>query len=188
MAKNFEIEPCNISRAIEPLKQVAIEGNRKQAQNIIDSELTKLAENDFNLSQVYPGRYSTQQKQRVRMFTENDHERTQRVRREKLARGEKIGWMTELVKQSDMMEARYLDLAEKEAIQRHDAYTLKLRGKIGEEVESANLHSGENLWFRSTLEVVTKSGEHQVWVTQMVFNVSKLGNPFVQFRTRRVKT
>jgi hypothetical protein len=67
----------------------------------------------------------------------------------------------------------------------YDAFVIKLVKKIGE-VKKAELH-GNHVWGYSTLIVTIPDGEVQAWKTQQIVNHSKLGKPFNQWPTRRMK-
>lgn len=67
----------------------------------------------------------------------------------------------------------------------YDSFVVKLVKKIGEAVK-AKLH-GNHVWGYSTLIVTKPDGEVQAWKTQQIVNFSKLGKPFNQWPTRRLK-
>lgn len=75
--------------------------------------------------------------------------------------------------------------ARKMAAYQFEAYVAKLNTKIGDKVKTAELHG--NPWVGSTLTVETEAKGRQVWHTQMILNVSKLGKLFNQFPTRLKK-
>lgn len=68
----------------------------------------------------------------------------------------------------------------------YDAFVIKLVKKIGD-TKSAKLH-GNHVWGYSTLIVTIPDGELQAWKTQQIVNHSKLGKPFNQWPTRRLKS
>jgi hypothetical protein len=86
--------------------------------------------------------------------------------------------------QSEKGAAKYVQDARENAAAQYDAFVAKLNSKIGP-VTSASLQ-GDHVWGYSNLTVVTASGETQVWRTQQILNVSKLGTVFNQYPTRRV--
>lgn len=63
-----------------------------------------------------------------------------------------------------------------------DAYVTKLESKVGE-CQSASVMG--DLWARSVL-TVTKDDAVEHWSTQMIVNVSGLGNPYNQWPTRKI--
>jgi hypothetical protein len=81
-------------------------------------------------------------------------------------------------------QAHFITDARENAAAQYDAFVAKLNSKIGP-VTSASLQ-GDHVWGYSNLTVVTASGETQVWRTQQILNVSKLGTVFNQYPTRRV--
>jgi hypothetical protein len=80
---------------------------------------------------------------------------------------------------------KFVQEARENAAFQYEAYVAKLNKKIGP-AKSASL-TGNHVWGYSFLTVVTESGETQIWKTQMIVNVSKLGKLFNQFPTRKVK-
>ena len=80
---------------------------------------------------------------------------------------------------------RFIEAAKENAAAQYDAFVAKLNAKIGP-VTSAVL-DGNHVWGYSNLTVVTEAGETQVWRTQTIINISKLGKVFNQYPTRRVK-
>ena len=86
---------------------------------------------------------------------------------------------------SEAAVERFVAEARTEAAAQYDAFVAKLEGKIGPVVEATL--EGEHVWGYSLLDVTTESGERQIWKTQMILNVSKLGKVFNQWPTRKVK-
>lgn len=86
---------------------------------------------------------------------------------------------------SEAGQAKFVLDARANAAAQYDAFVAKLNAKIGP-VTSAKL-TGNHVWDFSNLEVVTEAGETQVWRTQTIINVSKLGKVFNQFPTRQIK-
>lgn len=80
---------------------------------------------------------------------------------------------------------KFVQDARDNAAAQYDAFVAKLNEKIGP-VTRASLQ-GNHVWGYSNLTVVTAAGETQVWRTQQILNVSKLGKVFNQYPTRRVK-
>lgn len=78
-----------------------------------------------------------------------------------------------------------VDKARRSAAAQFEAYAAKLNAKINDKVHTAELAG--NPWFGSHLTVVTENKGTQVWHTQMILNVSKLGKLFNQFPTRLKK-
>lgn len=79
----------------------------------------------------------------------------------------------------------YIDARKRWAGEDYDAFVAKLVRKIGE-VKKAEL-IGNHVWSYSTLIVTMPDGEMQAWKTQQIVNHSKLGKPFNQWPTRRMK-
>ena len=81
---------------------------------------------------------------------------------------------------------RFVENARKDASAQYDSFIAKLTEKVGAGVVSAELH-GNHVWGYSILKVTKEDGSTENWKTQMIINVSKLGNLFNQFPTRKVK-
>ena len=73
--------------------------------------------------------------------------------------------------------------AAKQAEMSFDSWVAKMVQKIGEVTVSAAMAGSP--WTGAKLTVTTKSGEKQVWTTQMIVNQSKYGKLFNQFPSRR---
>lgn len=87
--------------------------------------------------------------------------------------------------QCDVAEARFINAARDNAGAQYDAFVAKLESKIGD-VIGAEI-TGNHVWGYSFLTVTLPTLEKQCWKTQMIVNVSKLGNMFNQFPTRKIK-
>jgi hypothetical protein len=83
------------------------------------------------------------------------------------------------------MVERFITRAKEDAAAQYDSYVQKLIGKIGE-VTAASL-DGDHVWGFSYLTVTLPNGKKEVWKTQMIVNISKLGKLFNQFPTRKMK-
>jgi hypothetical protein len=79
---------------------------------------------------------------------------------------------------------RIVQMAKVSAERDFDSYVVKLAGKIGKPVTSAQVVG--DLWNGSTLTVQCKDGESQTWRTKCILNTSPLGNLFNQWPTIRV--
>jgi len=82
--------------------------------------------------------------------------------------------------------AKFIADARKSAAEEYDMFVMKLNGKIGA-VKSAKLE-GDHVWGFSflTVQPKDKGRKEEIWKTQMILNVSKLGKAFNQFPTRKV--
>lgn len=67
----------------------------------------------------------------------------------------------------------------------YDAFAAKLLAKVGEHTEATL--EGNHVWGWSFLTVKTAAGEVQIWKTQQIGNISKLGLAFPQWPSRKVK-
>jgi len=80
---------------------------------------------------------------------------------------------------------RFVARAGEDASNAYTAFIAKLESKVGP-CDRAEL-LGEHVWGHSTL-VVTKGEKTESWRTQQIINVSKLGRPFNQWPTRKLRT
>lgn len=80
--------------------------------------------------------------------------------------------------------ARFISSATENADTQYTAFIAKLTNKVGD-VSEATL-TGSHVWGHSILTVEGPNGCER-WKTQMIVNVSKLGNMFNQWPTRKVK-
>lgn len=81
--------------------------------------------------------------------------------------------------------AKFVKQAQEDASAQYDAFIAKLEAKIGE--TTAAVLKGEHVWGHSILTVTKADGTTENWKTQMIVNVSVLGNLFNQWPTRKVK-
>ncbi len=82
--------------------------------------------------------------------------------------------------------ALYVKNAREDAALAYDLYRMKLCTKCGDGVEAATIE-GNHIWSESFLTITRADGAREVWKTQTIDNVSKLGKPFLQFPTRKLK-
>lgn len=78
-----------------------------------------------------------------------------------------------------------LESAANDAAASFDSYVAKLNKKIGKDVVKAEIVG--QVWQESYLTITRAAGDVEVWKTQMIVNVSSLGNFFNQWPTRRLK-
>lgn len=81
--------------------------------------------------------------------------------------------------------AKFIKDARKDAALQYDLFVEKLCTKIGA-VTKAEL-AGNHVWSFSFLTVTKANGSKEVWKTQQIMNVSKLGKVFAQWPTRKVR-
>jgi len=90
----------------------------------------------------------------------------------------------EIVRMSQWGTDRFIAQAEEIAAFEYDAFICKLVSKVGD-CDDAALQ-GSHIWGHSIL-TVRKGETIELWKTQQIWNVSKLGNPYPQWPTRIVK-
>jgi hypothetical protein len=172
-----------IEKAVNPLKKDAMDRAEKFAKETIaqvEKELVA-AGNDLKIAAPYPDSWNM-----------GRNEYMMKLARYKLFQSltlwRKSGIGSQDPCYADMDAARCADFVEgarKDAEEQYKAFVAKLNHKIGP-AKAARLE-GNHVWFHSHLFVTTAKGEKQIWKTQMIVNVSKLGKVFNQFPTRQVK-
>lgn len=179
----------HIAKAVEPVRAEAIARATKEAFAVIARVEKELAEagGDREKSAPYPnsrfcdkrsfniklGKYTL-----VRMLTEQDVEPGAYV-------GSRSFGSPDPARMSPEGCAHFVKRAQEDASAQYDAFIAKLEAKIGE-VTEATL-KGEHVWGHSILTVTKADGSVERWKTQMIVNVSVLGNLFNQWPTRKVK-
>lgn len=171
-----------IEQAVEPLKQQAIDLAEQQAEKtiaIVSKELAA-ANNDLQICAPYPKAWATT----------NYHVAVAKYRTFRMLATTRKGshYVNEpvLADMDSEKIAQFIKDAKEQAAESFNAYVAKLNAKIGP-VQAARLSETQALWSYSFLHVVLPSGETQIWKTQIICNVSKLGKVFNQFPTRKVK-
>lgn len=177
------ISPIEI--AVMPLKNDAVERARQAAE----ADITRVREalekhgGDINAAAPYPSRNARGVDYQVAKMRYNlFHGVTER---DPAHRPNYQPSQPSYVLMSEEKAKRYVEQRMIWAGEDYDAFVRKLVTKIGE-VEDAKL-VGNHVWSYSTLVVTTKAGEQQAWKTQQIVNYSKLGKPFNQWPTRRLK-
>lgn len=173
-----------IAAVVLPLKVAAEDRAEQEARAVIAKVQAELEAADWNLEQVapWPHRMSSWDRRFAPMRDKAKlygyfvtHRKSSRSMNE----------TTDFVDMSQKHCDMFVADARRNAADQYDSFVVKLIGKIGE-TTSANL-KGNHVWGFSFLTVVTKSGETQIWKTQMIVNVSKYNKLFNQFPSRKVK-
>jgi len=171
-----------VEKAVSHLKEEAVERATQNAVELIEKVLTELEAAGWDLKLVAPRAKNVyDRKTYVSMNAKHTlygsiatYTQTSRSPRD-----------PDIRKQCDVSEARFINIVREDAAAQYEAFVAKLTEKVGE-VSSATLE-GNHVWGYSFLTVETADGESQIWKTQMIINVSKLGKLFNQFPTRKVK-
>lgn len=174
-----------VREAVEPLRDAAVQRARQEARGRIDRIKQHLSECGWDLDQAAPSangrmsraRYSAAQGKRALYghVVRTDPSRPPRFMSD-----------PHMVVESAEKEAAFIEDAGKDAGAQYDAFIAKLQSKVGD-VISARLQ-GNHVWSYSVLVVTRPDGSEEYWKTQMIINFSKLGRPFHQWPTRKVKT
>ena len=90
-----------------------------------------------------------------------------------------------IVVMSDEGIASFVEGAERGAATYYDAFIVKMVAKVGE-AQDATI-DGSHVWSHSILTVTLKDGTVERWKTQQIQNYSKLGFPFPQWPSRKLK-
>lgn len=171
-----------VEKAVSHLKEEAVERATKNAVELIDTVLAELEAADWDLNVAAPRAKNVyDRKTYVSMNAKHTlYGSIATYTKTSLSRNE-----PNIRKQCNESEARFINIVREDAAAQYEAFVAKLTEKVGE-VSSATLE-GNHVWGYSFLTVETAEGESQIWKTQMIINVSKLGKLFNQFPTRKVK-
>jgi hypothetical protein len=170
-----------IEKAVLPLKTDAIFRAEQDAKKIVANVETELREANYDLRVAAP--YPKGSLGRVEYFVALS--RYQLF--QKVTRWRKSSVSMHEPQLADMDQERiqeFIQEAKDDAAIAYDAFVVKLTDKIGP-VTSARLE-GNHVWGWSHLFVATTRGP-EIWKTQIIGNVSKLGKYFHQHPTRKVK-
>lgn len=168
-----------IREAIEPMKQDAIQRATDEAQKVIKRVKKLLQDNDMNATKAAPY---------PKMGT-RDPEYGKYLLVRKITKADRSTYGKDEFRQfSQEAEARFIEESREAAALEYEGFVLKMIEKITKfgNISSATI-DGNHVWGYSHLTVELESGETQVWRTQMIINVSKLGKLFNQFPSRKVK-
>jgi len=174
-----------IVEAVSPLKNSAMDRAEQHANSLINRVKKELEIGGWDLNAVapYPRAWGASKKSYAEARSRNAMFWALVV-----PAGEQASRITGkpyIVKLSDTKIQKFVDSARKDAAEQYDSFVAKLVSKIGE-VEKASL-IGDHVWSHSILVVSKRDGSVERWKTQMIINVSKLGNLFNQWPTRKVK-
>ncbi|MGQ6163580.1 hypothetical protein ACUNG5_10975 [Serratia sp. IR-2025] len=174
-----------VSAAVEPLRAASLERAASEARAVIERVCGWMEAVDWDAQQAAPypdsrqSRLGFQQAKArytlVRLLTEeapNEGYRSYRPNAPE-PRVLSLGGM-----------ARFISSATENADTQYTAFIAKLTNKVGD-VTEATL-TGSHVWGHSILTVDGPNGCER-WKTQMIVNVSKLGNMFNQWPTRKIK-
>lgn len=172
-----------IYKAVNVIKQEAVNSARDYAIKVVASIQKKLEENNFdaNLVAPYPSRYASQKQYK----TEEAFYRLVNSLVKHINCSYRKGEPRIVEMDPDGIQ-RFINESIEDAEYQFDAYVHKLNIKIGP-VVSAKLTLVGNLWSHSILTVEKFDGVVSNWVTKAIINQSKYSKVFVQFPTRLKK-
>lgn len=180
------LEP--VGRALHPQKVEAVARARQYAEETIAAVKADLEANGMKINAVAPrARYNDYSRGREAInakhslyssLTEgNDEVNGYSVR---------CDHADYVVKMSARYIARFIENNERDAALQYDSFICKMVAKIGEGAVEAEI-KGTHIWGYSFLTVVMADDSKEVWKTQQIVNVSKLGRLFNQWPSRKMK-
>lgn len=180
-----------IGLAVAPVKDSAISSADKRARETVAAieEALKAASWDVNAVAPYPDHFTSKG---WSMFQKESAKRKYSLyhsvitARAGVHNSHRSGEPYFVQMAPDRVEKFVKDAREFAAAQ-YDLFVMKLVGKVGEHV-AATLE-GDHVWGESFL-TVNFAGDKlpEVWKTQQIWNVSKLGKEFPQWPSRKVKS
>lgn len=189
-----------IYAAVAPLKNEAVQKAAKYADEVvITSVLANLVKHDMDLTKAAPYPEPTMRRAQY-IAAKMKHDLYRRLTnanaddaRMKALKPWEVGrrGSPDIRTRSLEAEAAYIDAAKRDAAAQYDAFVAKLVLKCGQ-CDRASL-KGNHVWGYSFLTVerfdaASNTLTREVWKTQQIVNVSKLGKVFNQWPTRKVKT
>ncbi len=178
---SYSAKAAMIVNAVQPLKDKAISRAEQTARETAERvrKTLKEAGNDLHVCAPYPSGSSFEYM--VKLSTYNLFTRLCKWRKGSISHNEPC-----LADVDSNYVAKFVKDAKQDATIQYEAYVAKLVAKIGP-VTAATLSDTQAIWFWSFLTVTTAAGQQQIWKTQCITNVSKLGKVFNQFPTQQVK-
>lgn len=176
--------------AVAPLRNFAMNTAEERARSIIADIATELAKNgwDINAAAPFPGYHETKgwsqfakdiarlKYNRFHVITISDRSRPVDYSRN----------APSFVVMSPERIEKFVQDAREFAAAQYDMFVLKLNRKIG--AHSTATLEGNHVWGESFLTVTFDDGKPiEVWKTQQIWNVSKLGKDFPQWPSRKMK-
>lgn len=171
-----------IGKAVEPLRIDAINKAEQKSLEIIENIKKLLSDNNNNLDIIAPYPKSN--------IGKNEYLQA-------LQKRKNIQMVTKpRFSVRNMSDPNIVDICQNKiedfintnkelAAQQYDSFVKKLISKIGD-VKEANL-IGNHVWAESFLTVTKLDDTKEVWKTQQIVNISKLGTLFNQWPTRKIK-
>jgi hypothetical protein len=178
-----ELEMTPIATAVAPLKQQAERLATERAQARIDATLAELAAAGWDAEVYAPYPSSTRMDRERYIQARAKYNFVRGITSSTLTFCRHMGAPDPRVSNPEA-QARFVAQCVEAAGASYDAFVAKLERKVGDHSAARMLESGT--WSYSVVEVTTPNGIER-WKTQMIINVSVLGNVFNQWPTRKVK-
>jgi hypothetical protein len=179
----------HIAKAVEPVRVEAIARATKEAFAVIAKveKALEAAGGDRKVLAPFPNSFNCDK--RTWNIKKSYYTLVHSLTERNIKEGEWAGSLSpkdpDPARMSPKQCAKFVKQAQENASAQYDAFIAKLEGKVGE-TTSATL-SGEHVWGHSILTVTKADGSVERWKTQMIVNVSVLGNMFNQWPSRKVK-
>jgi len=174
----------HIAIAVEPLRAEAVERAHQHALATVENIRKRLSEANWDAKIVAPypdgGMHDSIYQSMLSLYT------TVRKLTKKNGTYTLYRDTPEIVKMDSKLISNFVKEAEDNADAQYTAFVNKLNEKVGNCVSAAL--EGNHVWGYSFLTIVKADGSTEIWKTQMIVNVSKLGKIFNQFPTRKSKS
>jgi hypothetical protein len=179
-----------IEKAVRPLKVTAMERAEQEALAEIEKARAELEKHGWNINKAapYPRQTGAGALYGVAYYAARSrYNLFHALTTQDPAKGYQVsnGRDPLMVVIDDERAARYVAKRREWAGEDYDAFVAKLVAKVGE-AKKAVLH-GNHVWDTSTLIVTKPDGTTEAWSTKQIVNHSKLGKPFNQWPTRKLK-
>ena len=184
MSKKEVFNPQHpVALAVEPLRAAAMDRAEQFARKMVEEVELRMA-TEFGDRQKFAPYPSSLHCNRAQYIAGVNYYNFVRKITETTAGGSRSPNSPDFGTMSDQGIAKFIEETRNQASFQYDEFICKMIRKIGD-CTSATL-SGSHVWGCSFLSVSKPTGG-EVWKTQQIINVSKLGLPFNQWPSRKQK-
>jgi hypothetical protein len=162
-----------IAQAVEPLRSAAVDHAAAQASDLAARALAAYEADPNGTNLTYQQICSMGRTERALHDA-----KVARLRSLTVAKGGRFV-------RDEQKVADFIEAAKLAANNHYTSFIQKLEQKVGEHA-AASLE-GNHVWSSSILTVTKVDGSTEKWFTQQIMNVSKLGRPYPQWPSRKVK-
>jgi hypothetical protein len=172
----------HIAIAVEPLRVEAVKRAHEHALTTVENIRKRLSEAnwDANVVAPYPSSVTAHYQMSVGFY-----HLVRQITKSSSKNGCRYQDDPEPVFMNSSGIKKFVAMAEKNANDQYDAFIKKLNSKVGDCISA--VLEGNHVWGYSFLTIENSDGSTEIWKTQMIVNVSKLGKIFNQFPTRKSK-